>query len=134
MAMDGAFSLMASSCVVDLVASMDAGDLALRGDGLDLGEAAGDGAEASPSRLELPASDFAAALQEVKRVIKFAIIVAYNLRLEQAYFEDRCAVVPRALRETRPRGRPFRAGLRSRGPTCRATWYLSHTRYGPGPD
>lgn len=35
-------------------------------------------------------------LKQVKRIIRFCVMVAYHLRLEMAYFADRCAMLPPA--------------------------------------
>ena len=39
-----------------------------------------------------------AALKQVKRVLRFVINVAYNLRLETSYLRERCARIPSTFR------------------------------------
>ncbi|KAJ1435647.1 GroEL-like apical domain-containing protein, partial [Ochromonadaceae sp. CCMP2298] len=38
-----------------------------------------------------------ATLKEVKRILRFSVVVAYHLRLEVAYYNDRCASLPPSM-------------------------------------
>lgn len=40
-------------------------------------------------------------LTELKRIIRFSVAVAYHLRLEVAYYNDRCAILPPSMDEER---------------------------------